>query len=138
MISASAYFVEETARVISTARGWSPGESRRNFRKKPPKRTWSEIPFGGMVFKELEVELVADKDNSKLLATASVTVADAVRLKGIRVVASNKGTFVTMPSRKDPTTDVRVYQFSILGRENQMTLERMIMDRFNQLMKGAA
>lgn len=81
----------------------------------------------------------AATDKGGLLAEASVDVADAIRLKGIRIVKLSKGpVFVSWPGKRSQResgeskySDI----FHTLGEENKALLKGMVLKAYEQFAK---
>ena len=82
-----------------------------------------------------EVKVVPVRGEGATRAMASVTLADAFAVHGIRVVEGDKGLFVAMPQRKDGqgnyrdvahpvTSDFRAFLASHVLEEYQRVMER--------------
>ena len=56
---------------------------------------------------DMTVKVYPAHDNKNLLATASVTLGGCFAVRGIHIVDSEKGAFVSMPQRKDSKGEYR-------------------------------
>jgi stage V sporulation protein G len=53
------------------------------------------------VFTSCRVTLAKPGDSAKVMGFASIVVADAMMITGIRIVQGTKGVFVSMPTKKN-------------------------------------
>lgn len=97
---------------------------------------------------DMSVKIYPVHDSKNLLATASVTLGGCFAVRGIHIVDSGKGAFVSMPQRKDskgeyhdvcfPTTaEMRAAINSAVLNEYQRTTERSF-SRASQAMEKRA
>lgn len=71
-------------------------------------------------------------DGTSLKALASVLVADAVWITGVRVVeAKNKNLFVSMPSRRNPDSTYSDIAFPAT-LEVRQALEKAVLDEYHR------
>lgn len=86
---------------------------------------------------DLRVTVYKRDNGSKVKATASVVIDDAIVIKDIRIVEGSKGLFVAMPSRekrvKNPEPDAKKEYIDIahpISAEARETLINAIMDAY--------
>jgi stage V sporulation protein G len=87
------------------------------------------------LFSSVRITL-ADKESQKALA--SLKVADAMYLTGMRVVQGKNGLFVSMPSKKDLAGDYHDIYFPANGEMREL-LQLLILDAYREeLMKAGS
>ena len=85
--------------------------------------------LAGMDLKlDASVRLIEPKNN--LLTVASVTIEDCFVVKGVKIVAGEKGLFVDMPSTQDSNGNYRDIAHPITGAFRER-LNSVIMDGYN-------
>ena len=79
------------------------------------------------IFTDLRLTLF-EKDH--LRGFASVKVANAIWITGIKIVEGSKGMFISMPSHKDKRGEYMDVYFPT-SKENRDTLQALILDKYN-------
>lgn len=81
-----------------------------------------------------QIDKLIDDPASKTRAYASATIGGAFAVHGIRVVESDKGTFMAMPSRsyqdKDGNTQYAEY-FHSISKEGYQALNKAVTNAYN-------
>lgn len=95
----------------------------KNTNKKP------KVPYV-----KAQIDKLIEDSDSKTKAYASVTIGGAFAVHGIRVVESDKGTFIAMPSRsytdKDGNTQYAEY-FHSISKEGYQALNKAVTNAYN-------
>lgn len=80
-----------------------------------------------------QIDRLVDDPNSKTRAYASATIGGAFAVHGIRVVESDKGTFMAMPSRsyqdKDGSTQYAEY-FHSISKDGYQALNKAVTNAY--------
>ena len=74
---------------------------------------------------------------SKMKAVASVTFDDAFVVHDIKVIDSENGPFIAMPSRKPPKGDWRDIAHPI-NQETRTMIQKAILDEYERVLKEPA
>lgn len=88
-----------------------------------------------MTITDVRVRLVT-KEDSKLKATASVTLDNAFVIHDIKVIEGTEGLFVAMPSRKIPSGDYRDIAHPI-NSETRADLEEKVYKAYEAAQEDA-
>lgn len=70
-----------------------------------------------------------DSDNNRMKAVASVTFDDEFVVHDIKVIESDEGFFIAMPSRKTPTGDFRDIAHPI-NKETREKIQKAVLEAF--------
>jgi len=92
---------------------------------------------GGGQKLDISVKVYPAQDNSKnLLATATVTLGGCFAIRGLRVLDSEKGAFVSMPQRKNAQNEYKDICFPTT-KEGREMISQLVMDKYHEeLNKG--
>lgn len=85
---------------------------------------------------DIRIRLVK-KDDLKLKAVASITIDGCFVVHEIRVIESEKGLFVAMPSKKTPEGDFKDTAHPI-DTETRKSLDAAILDAYDKAVKEAS
>lgn len=72
-----------------------------------------------------------ENNNEKIKAVASVTIDDTFVIHDIKVIDSEKGLFIAMPSKKSPDGKFKDIAHPINTDTREM-LQKMILDKYNE------
>ena len=82
-----------------------------------------------MQITDVRVRKVASQNRMK--AIASITIDDVFVIHDIKVIESDKGLFIAMPSRKTPNGDFKDIAHPI-NTETREMLQKTIIDKYNE------
>jgi len=72
-----------------------------------------------------------ENNNEKIKAVASITIDDTFVIHDIKVIDSEKGLFIAMPSKKSPDGKFKDIAHPINTDTREM-LQKMILDKYNE------
>ena len=75
-----------------------------------------------------------DNNSKNLLANASVTVGGCFAVRGVRVMNSEKGAFVSMPQRRNAQGEYKDICFPTT-KEMRQALNSAVLDAYNKVME---
>ncbi|ERP31495.1 septation regulator SpoVG [Chitinivibrio alkaliphilus] len=78
-----------------------------------------------------EVKVMPRQKDGKLLAFANIVFDDAFVVRGIKVIAGNKGLFISMPSRKGKTGKYQDVAHPI-NNDMRMAIQRAVLDAYEE------
>lgn len=81
---------------------------------------------------DMSVKVYPVHDNKNLLATASVTIGGCFAVRGIHIIDSEKGAFVSMPQRKTAQGEYRDICFPTTA-EMRTALNTAILDEYQKV-----
>lgn len=81
---------------------------------------------------DMSVKIFPAQDAKSLLATASVTLGGCFAIRGIHIVDSEKGAFVSMPQRKDGKGEYRDICFPTTP-EMRKALDTAVLDEYQRV-----
>lgn len=81
---------------------------------------------------DMSVKVYPVQDHKNLLATASVTLGGCFAIRGIHIIASEKGAFVSMPQRKDAKGEYRDICFPTTA-EMRAALTSAVLDEYQKV-----
>lgn len=88
-----------------------------------------------MKISDVRVRLI-QKNDSKLKAVASITIDDCFVVHDIKIIDGEKGTFVTMPSRRDKDGNYKDIVHPI-NSETRAQIVTAILTAYNQIKENA-
>ncbi len=80
---------------------------------------------------DISVKIYPAQDAESLLATASVTLGGCFAIRGVRIVDSEKGAFVSMPQRKNSNNEYRDVCFPTTP-EMREALNAAVLDEYQR------
>jgi stage V sporulation protein G len=80
---------------------------------------------------------VSLRDDDKLKAFVSITLADCFVIRGLKVIRGNKGLFVAMPSRRKPDGTYQDLCHPINNETRSMMEDLIINAYYEEVEKGA-
>ncbi len=83
---------------------------------------------------DVSVRVFPVQDSKTILATASVTIGGCFAIRGVRIMDSEKGAFVAMPSRKDSKGEYRDVCFPTTP-EMRKALDTAVMGEYQKTME---
>ena len=82
---------------------------------------------------DIRIKLI-DKEDVKLKAVASITIDNCFVVHEVRVIESEKGLFVAMPSRKTPDGEFRDTAHPI-DTETRNMVDKAVLDAYEKALK---
>ena len=86
---------------------------------------------------DVRVYPLKNQEDNATKAFASVTVADLVAIKGIRVIEGSKGLFVTMPQSRDNEGNYHDIAFPV-NADLRKVINKAVLDEFKEATISAA
>lgn len=95
--------------------------------------TATQNDIAGITLSEVKIWPTRNREGSRVKAMASVTLNDALRINGLRIIEGSKGLFLSFPSEKKAGTDQYFPIVHTMNRELQEGLQEALIARFNDL-----